>query len=466
MASLFARPCDHVRILDAGAGAGALLAALVVDLCARRELPESIEVTAIDSDPEMIPHLERAMNLCNTACTQAGIRFEGIVRCEDFLSEAIAHLDDRLFAGPTGGFSHAILNPPYRKINSESHTRRLLNEAGLETTNLYAAFVWLCARLLQPGGEIVAITPRSFCNGPYFRRFRRSLLEMLSLRRIHLFESRKKAFADDSVLQENIIFYGTRGDQQPEHVTISVSTGFDFGQTAIRQVPFDQVVLPSDADSFIHVIEGDDGHRVMESMDRFCTTLDDLGLEVSTGRVVDFRAREFLHQAPEPGTVPLIYPFHFDGGFVRWPVANAKKPNAILAANETQTLLVEAGYYVLTKRFTAKEEPRRVVASIYDPNRIDAPVVGFENHLNYFHASGRGMAAGLAKGLAVFLNSSLFDDYFRLFSGHTQVNATDLRKMRYPSREQILRLGKWVGSALPEQQRIDTLVEQECRKDD
>ena len=99
---------------------------------------------------------------------------------------------------------------------------------------------------------------------------------------------------------------------------------------------------------------------------------------------------------------------------------------------------------------------------IYDPTRLEARLVGFENHLNYFHARGRGLPPDLARGLAVFLNSSVLDRYFRLFSGHTQVNATDLRKLRYPSGEQMLRLGREAETILPDQQRIDSAVEKVC----
>jgi adenine-specific DNA-methyltransferase len=236
----------------------------------------------------------------------------------------------------------------------------------------------------------------------------------------------------------------------------------DFSDLQVREVPFQEMVAPDDSEAFIHLIEEDDGRRAMEYMSRLSTTLAELGMEVSTGRVVDFRARESLRKAPEPETAPLIYPCHFEGGFVRWPLPEAKKPNAIVSSDRTQDLLVPAGYYVLTKRFTAKEERRRVVAAVYDPTRIDAPWVGFENHLNYFHSKGRGLSPDLARGLAVFLNSSMLDRYFRLFSGHTQVNATDLRKMRYPSREQMLRLGREMRTVLPDQQKIDAALEKVC----
>jgi adenine-specific DNA-methyltransferase len=94
--------------------------------------------------------------------------------------------------------------------------------------------------------------------------------------------------------------------------------------------------------------------------------------------------------------------------------------------------MVPGGTYVLTKRFTAKEEKRRVVAAIYTGDRA-----GFENHINYFHVKGAGLPERLAVGLARFLNSEAVDTYFRTFSGHTQVNATDLRNLHYPSRAQL-----------------------------
>src|SRR5207247_2066266 len=94
--------------------------------------------------------------------------------------------------------------------------------------------------------------------------------------------------------------------------------------------------------------------------------------------------------------------------------------------------------YVLTKRFSAKEEKRRIVAAVHDAKRVPGPNVGFENHLNYFHKNGKGLDITLAKGLAAFLNWTLVDSYFRQFNGHTQVNATDLRSLKYPTLNQLL----------------------------
>ncbi|HPL62693.1 MAG TPA: hypothetical protein PK587_02900 [Syntrophales bacterium] len=90
------------------------------------------------------------------------------------------------------------------------------------------------------------------------------------------------------------------------------------------------------------------------------------------------------------------------------------------------------------------------MAAVYDPARANTSHVGFENHLNYFHRKGKGLHSDIAKGLALYLNSSIVDRFFRIFSGHTQVNATDLRKIPYPTYEQLVRLGSYVDEKMPE----------------
>ena len=71
----------------------------------------------------------------------------------------------------------------------------------------------------------------------------------------------------------------------------------------------------------------------------------------------------------------------------------------ILVAPNTESLLVPAGSYVLVKRFSAKEEKRRVAAAVCDPARLPGDDYGFENHLNYFHRRGNGLPGSVRKGV-------------------------------------------------------------------
>jgi adenine-specific DNA-methyltransferase len=282
----------------------------------------------------------------------------------------------------------------------------------------------------------------------------------MTFTRIHVIESRNEAFANDGVLQENIIFRAVR-DQERGNVIVTGGSASHEGHRFGRELAYDVLVVPDDPDAFIHLAPEPAAQDIADRMRRLPSELSDLGLSVSTGRVVDFRARRYLSSEPVRRSVPLIYPAHFEAGFVTWP-KKGKKPNAIISTPETSALLVPTGHYVLVKRFSAKEESRRIVAAVCTPARFSqAKTLGFENHLNYFHEEGQGMEPELALGLAAFLNSTNVDQFFRQFSGHTQVNARDLRKLRYPARSVLLKLGSRIQDVFPSQAELDCIVEQE-----
>ena len=466
MASMFenmSTNAKHVHILDAGSGVGILSVAAITELLQRDRRPDYIQVTVCEIDEALIEFTHQSLARCQQLCEHESVRFSFEVVPGDFIAYGVDLLEESLFsAHERPVFTHAILNPPYHKIASSSKTRKLLHSIGIESTNLYAAFMAIIARLLSPAGELVAITPRSFCNGPYFKSFRQAFLKEMTLRHIHVFESRQHTF-EDEVLQENVILHAIKGKgaKDADSVVISSSTMSNDDLILSHKVAYEQVVSPHDAQSFIHIVPDDMGYQVVEKMANFHLSLEDLGLNVSTGRVVDFRAEAFLRQLPDEGTVPLIYPTHLHNGRICWPKQDSRKPNAILDVEQTQTLLVPNEHYVLVKRFSAKEERRRVVAAVYNAEDISATCVGFENHLNYFHEQGKGISLTLAKGLAAFLNSTLVDSYFRQFNGHTQVNATDLRNIHYPTREQLEQLGAKIAEEFPDQTRLDELIEKE-----
>jgi adenine-specific DNA-methyltransferase len=461
MASLFAPLPKVVRLVDAGAGTGALTSAFVTRLCKKRDDVQCVEATLFEVDPLIQDALAATMDDCQRKCEDAGIHFTFTIHEEDFIHEMSLRLADSLFECKPPTFNAAIVNPPYRKIGTDSAERRSLRQVGVETSNLYAGFIALIQRLLARDGQIVAITPRSFCNGPYFRSFREDFLANLELHRIHIFESRQAAFRGDNVLQENIIFHATKGRTQPRDLTISSSSGEQRDAIAESIVPFSEVIHKHDAEKFIHIPSTLSHALAKKTIDTLHTSLAALGLMVSTGPVVDFRLKASIRQQPEKGTVPLLYTSHFNGGTVHWPKLDARKPNAILDTGETRRWLVKSGVYLLTKRFTSKEERRRVVACLFDPKEsdVDTEWLGIENHLNYFHEKRHGLKKHLALGLCAFLNSTLVDQYFRRFSGHTQINAADLRKLPYPDRTTLLAMGVEINQLNLTQEGIDELVE-------
>ncbi len=461
MASMFIKRPKDLRILDAGAGVGSLSAALITEVCCWDQKPKSITLAAYEIDPLLIEYLRTTFDDIAGICDQNDIDFKGEILQEDFIGAGVAMINGGLDLNSRRRFNCAILNPPYHKINNNSRERNLLNRAGIETGNLYSAFLWLTTKLLEQDGELVAITPRSFCNGPYFNLFRKAFFKSMTLRSIHVFESRNKAFQDDDVLQENIIFHAIKSQDRIHKVAISVSDGQDDEFITMRETSHDQIIQPDDPNYFIHIVPDEIAQRIGELMNKLEFSLEDLNINVSTGRIVDFRAKHLLMHTPSEGSVPLIYPAHFSNGFIKWPNMHLKKSESIAEVAKEYDLLVPADFYVLVKRFSSKEEIKRIVAAVYDPNNIPFECAGFENHLNYYHRKGKGIPQQLAKGLTAFLNSTLVDQFFRQFSGHTQVNATDLKKLKYPSEIKLLALGSKIGNEFPSQEELDCLVRKE-----
>jgi adenine-specific DNA-methyltransferase len=453
LAGMFDVPAGVARLLDPGAGVGSLTAALVERACTE-EWPVTLDLTAVEVDEDLLPALKET--LCE--CEETPPTTSAVLHSSDFIGWACDQLGVGLFAAEPQRYDLAILNPPYRKLRTASAERRMLSGVGIEATNLYAAFVALALRLLKPGGQIVAITPRSFCNGPYFQPFRRDLLSSAALRRIHAFDSRNKAFRDTDVLQENVIIHLVKGAEQGP-VVIASSSGEGGAGARERLVAFERVVHPGDPNAFIHVVPDEAHADVARRVQSLECELSAVNASVSTGRVVDFRAREHLRKEPGLDTVPLLYPVHLRGGRVRWPAPAGKKANALTDVDETQKLLLPMGNYVLVKRFSSKEERRRIVATVLEEGDLDTVKVAIENHVNVFHHRNAGLPRELAWGLATYLNSTIVDVFFRQFNGHTQVNATDLRSLRYPSVDQLVELGLAARRVEHDQADIDALVE-------
>jgi len=463
MAGMFTHFPPAINLLDPGAGVGSLSAAFISHAVLASPRPDDIKITAFELDSILIKGLEKTLGACQQLCEQFQINFSYEIHQEDFISASFENLsgENSLFPVDQPNYNCAILNPPYKKINNSSRTRRLLNSIGIETTNMYSAFMWLVMRLMKPEGEMVAIVPRSFCNGTYFRPFRAELLRTMAIERIHIFGSRDKAFNEGDVLQENIIVHAKKAQASQQKITITSSDDPQDEHLVTRDIEFNQLIQPDDPELFIRIVPDQLGQQISTQVNGLTSSLKELGITASTGRVVDFRARDLIREEPDKEIIPLIYPGNLQNSYVTWPRPSTKKPSYLASSSEVNRLVIPGEYYVLVKRFSSKEEKRRVYAAVYDPKKIRARKVGIENHINYFHRRYGGLTEDFAKGLTLFLNSSLVDQFFRQFSGHTQVNATDLRNLKYPSEAQLLALGRRISDQFPDQDGIDKIVTEE-----
>ena len=98
--------------------------------------------------------------------------------------------------------------------------------------------------------------------------------------------------------------------------------------------------------------------QILDVIDRWEGSLEQYGLQVSTGRVMPFRARSFLRDSigHQNAIVPLLWMQNVKPYRVVYPLAGFDKPQAITV--DDGTLLVPNTNYVLLRRFSAKEDHR------------------------------------------------------------------------------------------------------------
>lgn len=272
MAGLFPPGDGICNLLDAGAGIGSLSAAFLERWRSGGFRFSRVQLDTFEIDCSLHEELMRTFG------KYRGDAFSVTIHGDDFVLAAADALSFGLFSNPLPQYSHAILNPPYKKINSDSAHRLALRHVGIETVNLYSAFVALSVGLVAPGGHIVAIIPRSFCNGPYYRPFRDFILQRAAIRHLHLFESRNKAFKDDAVLQENIIIHLERNGEQGQ-VIVSTSTDDTFSDLISNQHSFERIIFPEDSGRFIHVPTSPE-RSTIELSPAIRFMLGDLGIKV------------------------------------------------------------------------------------------------------------------------------------------------------------------------------------------
>ncbi|OGF56615.1 MAG: hypothetical protein A2Z21_01220 [Candidatus Fraserbacteria bacterium RBG_16_55_9] len=460
MADMFSVPLpNEIVLLDPGAGSGILTIAFLERVARQSQAVARVKVFAYENDDFLARLLESNLHNAAVGLIDQGIELTYNVLREDFILSAsrslVPPLLDALKELPS--FTHVIMNPPYHKLSSGSDQRTCLERAGIQTSNLYSAFVALALPLLREGGELVAITPRSFCNGPYFRPFRRHLLDAASFERIHVFERRDDAFSEDKVLQENIIFH-LRKSRPQRRVELSSSLGRSLESSTTRLVPHESIVQDGDPDLVIRIPSNESDDYVLERMTAFTNRLHDLGLQVSTGPVVDFRLRRHILDQPDRDSVPLIYSAHFVDQHVEWPIESAKKPNAIACNERTRRWLYPNSCYVLTRRFSSKEEKRRIYPALFSPIE-DYDWIGFENHVNVVKSPDNDLYPTTAFGMVSYLSSKIVDLFFRQFSGHTQVNAADLRLLPVPPSSTLSELANYFDGKKVDTQAVDAHLE-------
>lgn len=430
---------SDISIMDPGAGCGSLSISAIKNIIANSKKVRFIKLITYEIDDYLILSLKHNLNALKKFGLMNNVAITYKIINSDFLISKELRKYDLI-----------IMNPPYKKINQSSKYSELLKKYSVNTTNTYTSFMKKALGQLKTEGQLLSITPRSFMNGFYFKKFRKWLFTNFCFNQILVFDSRRLF---DGVLQE-IVITDFRNKHQNKNICIQYIGKGDnkIGKKIVANY-YDVYESTGEVIRLIRNYTDLNEIRIMDTKN----SLQDLGVSVSTGPVVRYRQKPVdLSKHYKRGFYPYIFGEHFNDNMeLDWPKKKVKKSNYLRMTKENSSLFREESIYVLVKRITAKEDHKRVKAIVLDSN-LNYSKIAFDNSINYlFFNNQYNLNIDIAYGLCVYLNSSLFNKMFRQVSGNTQVNIFDLNMLSYPTLEEL----KLLSSGIHENQNIiDKLV--------
>jgi adenine-specific DNA-methyltransferase len=452
---------NKISILDPGCGTAILSCSLIEKIVSKTEIKE-INLTLYETDNKLIKETRKVIDFLTEWLKKKGICLNVIINETDFvIDNSSAFTANSLFeTKETIKFDYIISNPPYFKISKADIRASIAKELVYGQPNIYSIFMGLAAKLLKPKGELIFITPRSFAAGNYFRAFRQSFFNHVSISDIHIFESRNKMFKTDNVLQENIILRATK-EYNPKIKVTTSECDRGLNNPKLFFYNTEELIDLKSKDKIIFIPSNAKEAETLEVFKNWDKSLNDYNIQISTGPVVAFRCTDFLRAdgIVDEQLSPLIWLHNIKEMEFVFPLQKASKASFIINSDVSRKTLLPNKNYILIRRFSSKDDKSRLVCCPYFSLSFNTDRIGIENHINYIYRPNGVLSEEEIWGISALFNSSLFDTYFRTFNGNTQVGASELKQIRMPSLETIIFIGskiKAIGN--PQKQEIDKII--------
>jgi adenine-specific DNA-methyltransferase len=453
MAGLTKQAPVKFKILDPGCGTVILSSSLIETLVKKNGSIEEIELVVYETDHDILPYSQAVLDYLGKWLKNNKVKFNHVLNSSDFVldNKECFEPSATLFFEPKNAiYDIVICNPPYFKIPKDDKRAIVAKSMVWGQPNIYSIFMMVATKLLKENGELIFITPRSFASGNYFRAFREIFFQEISIEHIHLFRSRTDTFDRDNVLQETLILKGKKQKLNVHFpfILVTHSKGIkDIDNYTEKVYKTTDLIDLQTKEKIIHLPINETEDHIIKLFKSWLGSLHQYDIQISTGPVVSFRATEYLYEQYQNGTiflVPLYQLVNTAKMQFEWPVSKRNKPQYIQLCDETKSLLIPNKNYVFLRRFSAKDDKSRLVASPYFVDITQAEFIGVENHLNYIYRPHGHLDRNEILGLSALLNSNLFDTYFRTFNGNINVSATELREMPLPPLEDIKQIGNQI----------------------
>ena len=429
----------EINILDPGAGTGLLGITLANNLFTINE-NISIDLTCCEIDKDVNDVLKKNLQDFKINADKAGLSFNYKIITSNYILTSI----------PPRSFDLVIANPPYKKLRKDSFEASIMSHVVYGAPNLYGLFWAKSADELKDNGLSCFIMPRSWMSGLYFEKLRQFMLKFGSIVEIHTFKDRNNIFGNAKVLQELVIVvFAKKAIQKIHYYTHENITELNTN----RQITVPKQLVIVGKKQRILILSNKQSLQTLKWANKLDSFFKDDDLKMKTGITVAFRNKKDISNIAKDGFVPLFY----SANIVDHNITQEIKENRFVRKTN-KALLQKNQEYIFVKRFSSKEEKRRLHTGYYDPQQF--PTLNFistDNKINFVQSDNKA----LLRGAFIVLSSTQFDNYYRLLSGNTQVNSSEINDMKFPNASTLCTIGSLYSPQQLislSQKQIDTIV--------
>lgn len=429
---------DSINLLDPGAGNGILSCAILAKILGNKNI-KKVNVDLYENDKAIIDLLTESLVEIEELYKNYGKKLEYNIINEDFIIYNSTKWTDKEYYGE---YDIVISNPPYKKLRKDSIECNLMKELVFGQPNIYFLFMAMSIKMLKDSGQFIFITPRSYFCGSYFIKFRKWFTGNVNIEKVTTFLSRKSVFDKEKILQETVIVKGRKNTEQMKLIEVLNIINSDEMKIHERIFVDKKTVFDKTENCYIKIPTSLKQYNALEFVNKWGSHLRDLGFKVSTGKIVDYRNREHIIDGTDitDNKIPLIWNINLKNGKFIWP-QKFKDKFQLIMKNEDKKGLIKNSNYIFIRRTSSKEEQKMIQVVQYNKEFLNTQFIGIENHVNYLYKIDREINETELIGLYIIFNSSIIDNYFRVLCGSTQVNATEINSMKFPSEFDILQIG-------------------------
>lgn len=407
----------ELKILEPSAGMGILIVALVEKILRSYKKIKKLDIEVIEIDENIANILLENLEFLKKNISDK-LEFNFFVKNKNFIDEYgktwIEGIADR------NKYDIIISNPPYKKIKKDDYKNSFFPELIDGQPNIYHLFIALSLKMLAKGGSYILISPKNYLGGRYTKNLRTFIFNNFYLKDIYLFDKRNKVFGSE-VLQEICISYYMNEIKDKVRVHYNKEKFFEVELRELLLANSNALILPKSEEDL------KTKNRIVNEF----ILLKEQNLEFKIGKVVQFRIEDKYKFKQLGKNIPLLLPHHIKRNEIKFQEINNKNI-AISLNEETQKKVIENKNYVILRKNVDFESKYFIQATVYDKTMFNSKFIAIDNNLAYIQKKSGELSLKEANSICDFLNSELFEKYYKMVNSSHTINSYEMSNMLFP----------------------------------